>query len=250
MSGSKDDDEVSPGGSKTLRYKDAPTGWLPPAPSTSGPEIEQHFEKYFGKPATVFHEVLSSRIHIDVHVIAPRPERNVWTLFTSGMSDLPMTTEPGCEALRFAELMLVLPPEWRIDLLKVAPPPPDLEKWYWPLGWLRTLARFPHDHRTWLGQGHTLPNGNPAKPFTPDTQLCAWLLLPPVRVPKEAREIVTADGRRVHVYVLHALHDDELKLKLDKGTNALLAEFSRVDQSEALIVDRPSRVRKKRFGIF
>jgi hypothetical protein len=69
-------------------------------------------------------------------------------------------------------------------------------------------------------------------------------------VPKEAREIVTADGRRVHVYVLHALHDDELKLKLDKGTNALLAEFSRVDQSEALIVDRPSRVRKKRFGIF
>jgi len=188
---------------------------------------------------------------LDVHLIAPRPERNVWTLFTTGMSDLPMATEPGFEPFRFAELMLVLPAEWRVDLLRATPPPAaELERWYWPIRWLKTMARFPHDHQTWFGSGHTLPNGDPAQPFAGETKLCAWLLLPPVRVPAEAQTISLADGRCVHVYVLHALYEDELRMKLDQGTRALLDAFSRIDLAETLIVDRPSSVRKKRFGIF
>src|SRR5262249_55781013 len=102
-----------------------------------------------------------------------------------------------------------------------------------------------HEHQTWLGMGHTIPNGDPAKPFAPGTELCAWLLLPPVRVPNEAQEVALADGRRVHLYVLHALFLDELSLKLSKGTNALLDAFSRVDKPETLIVDRPTTSRKK-----
>jgi hypothetical protein len=245
-----DDEEISPGGSKMLRYKAAPTEWVPPAPSTGGEEIEAHLGKHYGEPTWVFHEILSSRIHIDVHIIPPRPERNVWTLFTSGMSDLPMTTEPAFEDRRFAELVLVLPPEWKVDELRATPPPADQEQWYWPIYWLKFLARFPHEHKTWLSQGHTLPNGDPPKPFAPATELCAWLLLPPISLPADARQVTLADGRCVHFYVMHALYLDELSVKLSKGTNTLLDAFSNADKSEALIVNRPSTVRKRLFGLF
>jgi hypothetical protein len=194
--------------------------------------------------------MLSSLIHVDVHVIPPRPDRDVWTLFTTGMSDRPMSTEPGFEDHRFAELILVLPSSWKIDQLRVTPPPADADHWYWPIRWLKSLARFPHEHKTWLGQGHTLPNGDPPQPFVSDTELCAWLLLPPINVPAEARQIALADGRRVHLYMMHALYLNELSLKLGKGTNALLDAFGKADKSETLVVDRPSTVRKKLFGLF
>lgn len=250
MSG-HDDDDVSPGGSKMLRHGAAPTGWIPPAPSTGGAEIEQHFEKHFGTATTVFHEIVSSVIHVDIHVIPPGDGRPCWTLFTSGMSDLPMTVEPGFEERRFAELLLKLPADWPIDKLQVTPPRPELEQWYWPIGWLKFLARFPHEHRTWLGQGHTLPNGDPPQPFAPSTKLCAWLLLPPTRVAAAARTLTLADGRVVHLYVVHALHPEELTLKLERGTNELLRAFDAADVSETLTIERaPVLPRRKLFGLF
>jgi hypothetical protein len=30
---------------------------------------------------------------------------------------------------------------------------------------LRWLAHFPHTYKTWVGSGHTIPNGNPPGPF-------------------------------------------------------------------------------------
>jgi hypothetical protein len=59
-----------------------------------------------------------------------------------------------------------------------------------------------------------------------------------------------SDGRRVHLYVLHALHLEELNLKLNRGTDALLDAFDRAHVPEVLDLQRPSSVRRKLFGIF
>jgi hypothetical protein len=203
--------------------------------------IEAHFARYYGEPETVFHEILSDLVHIDVHVVPPAAGRDRWTLFTTGMSDLPMTTPEGAGDLAFAELVLFLPPEWRVDLIKATPPPDDLERWYWPIRWLKRLARFPHEYKTWLGFAHSIPNGDPPEPLGPDTKLSGWLLLSPIEVPEEASPIAL-EGRTVQIYALHALHAEEMAFKLDKGTGALLDVFDSQSVSEVLHPDRTSVV--------
>jgi hypothetical protein len=248
---SNSDDERAPDGSRILRYEPPKPGFTPAAATSSCiEEIEKHFATFFGKPTTVFHEIVSDLVHIDVHIIPPQPKRDYWTLFTTGMSDLPMTPPEGADDQKYAELMLSLPPNWKIDQLQVTPPPADLERWYWPIRWLKQLARFPHTCNTWLASGHTIPNGDPAEPFTAGTKLCCWLLLPPVRVSSAARTIHLSDGRTVRLFALHALHLEEVSLKLNKGLDALLEAFDRANVGEVLTIDRPSSVRKKLFGLF
>lgn len=244
-------DERSPDGSRILRYG-APKSGLTPAAQTSAciEEIEKHMATFFGTPATVFHELVSDLVHIDVHFIPPHPKRNCWTLFTTGMSDLPMTPPDGADDQKWGELMISLPPDWKIDQLQVTPPPADLEQWYWPIRWLKQLARFPHTCQTWLGSGHTIPNGDPPRPFSAATKLCCWLLLPPLRVSSAARQVSLSDGRTVRLYVLHALYLEEMSLKLDKGLDAVLDAFERANVGEVLTLDRASAARKKRFGLF
>jgi hypothetical protein len=49
--------------------------------------ITEHIEAHVGPVATVFHEVISDLVHVDIHIVEPRPARNCYTLVTSGMSD-------------------------------------------------------------------------------------------------------------------------------------------------------------------
>jgi hypothetical protein len=126
-----------------------------------------------------------------------------------------------------------------VDLLNTTPPPEDLEHWYWPIRWMKILARMPHHLKTWLGPFHTVPNGDPAEPFAPGTRLCCWWLLPPVSVPREAYEVTLTDGRMVRLLTLHALYPEEMRFKLDRGSDALLDEFDRANVSEVLTLSRP-----------
>ena len=179
---------------------------------------------------------------------------------TSGSSETEGAVAPGTskrhahlasvEADLSARLLLHLPASWKVDALKATPPPADLERWYWPIRWLKQLARFPHEYQTWLGFGHTIPNGDPPSPFSPETKLCGWFLLPPIGVEDEARQVTLSDGRTVHLYCLHALHLAEMALKLNKGSDALLDAFDAAGVGEELRLDRPAVVRRKLFGIF
>ena len=208
-------------------------------------EIEAHFSAHFGEPESVIHKVMSDTLHVDVHIIPPRPEREWWTLFTTGMSEHPMAVPDGVQAPKLAEVLIALPPAWQMDLLKT-----EVERWAWPMKWLRLVAILPHVDATWLGERHTIPNGDPPEPFAPGTKLAVWMLLPPVSVAEEARTVKLTDGREVALLQLHALHADELALKLDKGSDALLDALVAADVTEVLTLDRRSVARKKRFGIF
>jgi len=45
---------------------------------------------------------------------------------------------------------------------------------------MRWLAHFAHDQRTWVGAGHTVPNGNPPVPFWGSPILDTILFVPPI----------------------------------------------------------------------
>jgi hypothetical protein len=185
--------------------------------------IEKHIERHLGKPQSVFHEILSDLVHIDIHVIRPAPDREYYSLVTTGMSDLPMKVPSGYEDYRYAELMISLPPDWpmREEDLKD-------ERNYWPLRWLKTLARFPHEYDTWVGASHTIPTGDPPKPFAANTKLCCMMLIPPMRA-GEGFSSLSLPDRYVNFYALVPLYREEMELKLREGSEALAARFENTD---------------------
>src|ERR1019366_7903681 len=90
--------------------------------------------------------------HVDIQVVLPTPERAFTTLITSGMSDRPMTTPKGQESRAYTELVLSLLQDWPLDEDSLRD-----ERFYWPIRLLKTLARFPHEYKTWIFAKNTIP---------------------------------------------------------------------------------------------
>ncbi|MBI1288371.1 MAG: suppressor of fused domain protein, partial [Flavobacteriales bacterium] len=202
-------------------------------------------EKHVGKIHSVFHELVSEHVHIDVHWVKPTEERPFHTLVTSGMSDRPMNTPEELEGCDFAELSICLPADWKIseDDFKD-------DRNYWPVRWLKMLARFPHQYNTWLGYGHTIPNGDPAGPFAPNTKLNTMVLLPSIVFGLEFHTL-KLENRSIDFYTLIPLYDEEVKVKMNKGVEALFDGFDKFGVSDILQLDRPNTAkRKKLFGLF
>lgn len=208
--------------------------------------IESHFERHFGPLGMVWHELVSDTVHIDVHVVPPTPTRNSTVLFTSGMSALPMNVPKGAEEFRFAELMVMLPADWKLDQAAF-----EDERWYWPVRWLKMLARLPHTYDSWIGFGHTIPNGEPPEPFYPGCPFVGVLTVPPITVAPDALAIDTDRGP-IRLYAVVPLHRDEMDFKLAEGLDPLLDRFDAASVNELVDPKRASVIakRKKWFGLF
>jgi len=203
----------------------------------------EHLHQHLGGEATVFHELLSDTIHLDVLVYAATDERPYHVLVTQGMSALPMTVPEGAEDQRFAELMLALPRDWEIDG-DVA----DEERWYWPMRTLKLVARLPHLHQTWIGLGHTVPNGHPAEPYAEGTKLCCVIAAVPLSLAEGAWRCELSPGKVVRLYALVPLYEDEMQFKLEHGSEALFERLDERQVDECIDVDRRS-VLAKRFWV-
>lgn len=208
-------------------------------------EISNHIEKHIGEIDMVFHELVSEQVHIDIHWVKPTLERPFHTLITSGMSDKPMQTPEGVEGGNYAELSICLPKDWKISEEDFKD-----ENNYWPVRWLKYLARFPHEHQTWLGYGHTIPNGDPAEPLAENTALNSMLLLPTVIFRKDFQTLVLKD-KTINFYTLVPLYTEEVNLKMKKGVEALFRGFDKFGVNDIVNMNRPNTVRKKKvFGLF
>ena len=89
---------------------------------------------------------------------------------------------------------------------------------------MRYLARFPHEYGTWLGFGHTMPNGDPPEPLADNTRLSGILLMNSLTVPK-AMWRLEADGKVIEFLAVWPLYPEEQAFKLREGTNALIDRF-------------------------
>ena len=176
--------------------------------------LEQHIENYFGSFKNIYHEISSPDIHVDIVVIEPTPERNYYILLTMGMGARKMNVPAELEEyhLERAEIMVCLPPDWKLDDLSE-------EKWYWPLRWLKILARLPGENDTWLGWGHTIPNGSP---FAENTRLSAMMLMYPSTFGEESFECELPIGGSVKFYQMIPIYDEELNYKLQNNAETLL----------------------------
>jgi hypothetical protein len=237
----------NPDGSSILRHEEPAEGLVP---AVEDPvliaAVEQFMEQRFGKAIVVWHELVSHHVHIDVHMVRPTEAFPVWILFTTGMSGRPMSLPEGAGeqgVLAHAELMMALPPTWA-EVVGEAAVNIDTsdERKYWPIRMLKGLARLPHEFKTWLSIGHTIPNGNPPSPYSDDVPFDGVVLMPPLSLLGDEWRVRADDGREVQLLVPIPLYPAEMDFKLKQGLDALLGELEKVGVSEVVDAKRACSV--------
>lgn len=202
--------------------------------------IVEHVQRHVGEVTMVFHEIVSDLVHIDVHHVPPEPGREFHTLITTGMSDKPMTVPEGAEEFRFAELVLCLPPDWKLTREDFAD-----EANYWPIRLMKELARLPHEYDTWLGPGHSVPNGDPPQPYAPNTKFCCAVVVPAFRFGKDFLRLELPDERVVNFYSIWPLLPDETEFKLKHGYDELMEQLFARDVTDVIDLTRRSAVSRR-----
>jgi len=174
---------------------------------------ETVYEEVFGKSDTVFHELMPLVPHVDVYRFPPAGQRNFTTYVSSGMSDLPQSSpaELGKDVRR---IELVFYSSGQSD---------DYSEL------LRRLAHFPHDNKTWLHWGHTIPNGTPPQPVFNAPPLEALLFIPTIVQPDHTLgERLSWQGEAINLLWCVPITMAECEYKLRNGTDAIFDLFDRV----------------------
>lgn len=181
--------------------------------------VEAHLERYFGRCDNVFHEIISPDIHVDIYIMAPTPERSCYVLSTFGMGAHRMNVpeELAEQKLERAEIIVTLPPDWKVT--------ESGEEWYWPIRWLKILARLPIQEGGWLGWGHTIANPDDA-PFAENTKLCGLMLTEPQGFDEDAVCCELPGGDEVNFYQMIPLTFEEMQFKLGHDAQTLLERFT------------------------
>jgi hypothetical protein len=195
-------------------------------------QISNHIERYVGKIATVWHEIISDLVHVDVHWVQPTAERPYHTLVTSGMSDRPMTVPTGAEDFRYAEVMLCLPQEWPLSEEAFKD-----QRNYWPVQLLKGTARFPHEYDTWVCFGHTITNGDPPEPYDQSVKFSGSLISVPMLVDKEFWALKTAD-KTIRFYSIVPIYSQEMDFKVKQGADPLIDKLGEREINELLDIKR------------
>ncbi len=243
--------EYSESGDPIYRYDNAERKEFTPATGTENIEaISDHIEQHIGKIDSVFHEIVSDIVHIDVHWVQPTDKFPFHTLVTSGMSDKPMNVPEGLEQHKYAELCILLPANWAVDgtnyqLMEEAFKD---ERNYWPVRWLKTIARFPHENDTWMSNGHTIPNGENADSYADNTKLGCMVLFPSLSLGKNFFELKIDEEKTIKFYCLYPLYKEEMEYKLKKGSDSLIDKFEKFNVIDVVDINRPNTCLKK--GLF
>ena len=228
---------VSLSGAEIVRHEQQDRDWEPPEHEARNlADIEAHLEKYIGKVDTVLHELVSDRVHLDLLHIAPTKDRPFHVIVTSGMSDLPMQVPDDMQAFARAELLVALPAEWPVTQAAFQD-----ENHYWPLRWLKQIGRLPHEFNTWVGWGHSIPNGDPPEKIA-NTNFTGVCLAPPYWLDAEFFQLNSSSGDTVCFYDLVPVYQEEMQLKLDQGFAALEKAFERAATGFVVDRNRPNTV--------
>lgn len=193
--------------------------------------VRNHVAEYLGEPKSVFDEIGSDLIDVDVYLVTPTPSRNFNVLVTVGMSARSMKVPEGHEDYSYAELVTYLPANWPLSQEDLKD-----ERNNWPVGLLENLARMPHEFETWLSADDTV-HGNDIEPFA-DTKFCCALIAPILFAPEEFQILTVSPEMKIHFYAVIPLYKEELDLKLKNGVVSLYNLLNRHKISQVLDLNR------------
>lgn len=241
--------EITPGGSEVIRHELGGQDQRSDVVYLSEEEmsaVEAHIEACLGPVDKVIHEIVSEGVHVDLVPIAIEVAGESFVaLFTMGMSAVPMHL-PDFDDLpeeerpsAFAELLMILPGRWDA----ITEEKSGVEEWgWWPVGILKDCARLPVFYDSWLGPGHTVPNGDPPEPYHASCPFAGVMVLPAAMF--EGLSRMQAGGKVVDFYLLLPMFPAEIEYKLGHGAAALLEKMEEAGISPLDYADpeRPSCV--------
>lgn len=236
----QDEDLVSLSGAPIYRYQqavDAPTSLHQAKHARQRRQLRQHIEQQLGAPQQVFTDP-STQLQI-LHIPASF-KRPLQTLVSLGMSLEAMQVPARFQANPWLELMLFLPPDWRLDQAALSQ-----GLWSWPLAELFFLAQFPHKYNTWLGWGHTLPNGEPIEAFAANTDLTAVIMLPPIHVPADFYRLQINPQKQIDFLAVVPIYTTEMRYKLRLGSQALLKQFDAFNIDDVIDIKRANVIARQ-----
>lgn len=188
--------------------------------------VDKFISQCFGESPTVFHEIVSPDIHVDIYMIPPDKDRSCYTLVTMGMGAHKMKVPEELKEYKLerAELLITLPSDWKV--------PDEDEKWYWPIRLLKSAARLPISCDTWLGWGHTVDN---VDSYAENTGFCGALLIDPMV--GSGNCCILPNEEEVNFYQLLPLYRGEMEYKIKNGAEELLKLLS--ETSFTVDIERP-----------
>ncbi len=194
--------------------------------------IKAHVERYVGEVAQVLEMTGDDGRTLSLlHVRTRRPAHHQ-VIVTSGISNTPMPVPNDMEDFERAELLLALPRDW----------PVSNDTWRdgdlgWPLRWLEYVGRLPLQFDTWIGWGHSIPNGSPATPIA-NTAFTGVCLAPPYWLDPAFFQLRADSGDTICFYDLVPVYAEEMQLKLDRGFGELEKCFEKAGTGFILDVNR------------
>jgi hypothetical protein len=203
--------------------------------------VDKHISTYFnGADISVFHEIPTLDIHLDVYHIKPE-NSSFEVLLTAGMSSISMNVSeiPGnSDAYRFAELMTLIPKGIDFGIMY-----PSKTKYDWIISMIKQSAKFPHFYDTWMGVGHTIQADENGGPYSNDTKFCGCLVLPTMTFPKDFQKIASPHGV-INIYGLFPLYKEELEFKIERGFNEFMQFLIKNNTKEVIDFNRVNYCKK------
>lgn len=200
--------------------------------------ISNHIERTIGKISTVFHEVVSDDLHIDVCHVKSSFFKRYEVLITMGMSAKPLNVPDESDDPKFIELMILLPKGWPLKKQCFYN-----ENSYWPIRLLKDLARFAHHNNTSLSYAHTVANAENEDELTAyadSNNFCACILLPSITLGENSFVLErNGEGNDVYFFSVIPLYEKELLFKLNNDADMLMDLFDKFKISDVVDINRP-----------
>jgi hypothetical protein len=102
---------------------------------------------------------------------------------------------------------------------------------------LKFLARYPHEYHTWLGWGHTIPNGPDYTPLYEEGPFGGVVL---DQLGQDLEAVPVEDGKQVNLLLAIPAYREEIEYKLQYGMEALGDRFSKRGLQLVLNIRRPN----------
>lgn len=196
------------------------------------PSIDKFLDFMVGKFGSIdpnaFNEIVFTEPRISVHVARPDRPTDPLTLFTTGMSALPMANDSGQDdPILFAELLMQLPPEWKLDQHAIR----EME-YAWPILILRELAQMPHlNNRNIGGPIAMVEREGPNDFVASDAHFTGFLLMREERIP-------TVGSKTIDLFRVTPLYWEELQMVQEQGPVSLFQAFDRCSTPRSIDIQR------------
>ena len=184
-------------------------------------EVCQFITDQFGEFDSVYHEMISPDLHIDIAMIPPQEGRDYYTLCTIGAGAYRMNIDNELRRRyrlsEHSEFLMYLPSDWKLDDESLKD-----ESNYWPIRLLKKAARLSRATDSWLGVGHTIgsEDGEPYSDTLPYNS--AVLLYPAPYLTEVHTNCNVSSGKTIAFHQLLPITQEELDYKLEKGLSELM----------------------------